>query len=66
MSSTFCSEKSVLNLIDYRANNLYPAKPGWVAQLAGLVDKFYTADSRQKVTSSRYIYLVLTIMYDVL
>jgi len=69
VASTFCPEQSVIHLIQYRANNLHPAKPGWVAQLAGLVDKFYSTETRpliriQMLTILKEIVLANLLAYE--
>jgi len=66
VASTFCPEQSVIHLITYRANGLHPAKPGWVSQLAGLVDKFYAMETRPLIRLKMLSVLRETVLANLL
>uniref|UniRef100_A0A7M4FAZ8 Tuberin n=1 Tax=Crocodylus porosus TaxID=8502 RepID=A0A7M4FAZ8_CROPO len=42
-------ESSVLNLITYRAQSIYPAKDGWIHNLQLLMERFFRNESRSVV-----------------
>ncbi|XP_019368284.1 PREDICTED: tuberin isoform X2 [Gavialis gangeticus] len=42
-------ESSVLNLITYRAQSIYPAKDGWIHNLQLLMERFFRNESRSAV-----------------
>ncbi|XP_040604200.1 tuberin isoform X6 [Mesocricetus auratus] len=42
-------ESSLLNLISYRAQSIYPAKDGWIQNLQLLMDRFFRSECRSAV-----------------
>ena len=54
-------EQSVINLLSYRANEIYPTKQGWITTLNELMGKYFRHDKRSSIRLK-----VLAIMMDVL
>jgi tuberous sclerosis protein 2 len=42
-------EESVINLITYRANDIYTTKPGWINAMSDLLEKYFSKDTRPTV-----------------
>jgi len=47
--SDLCPEQSVLHLLKYRSEHLFPAREGWIEKLEQLMERFYERDVRQAV-----------------
>ena len=54
-------EHSVLNLLSYRSNEIYPTKQGWIATLNELMEKYFRQETRSSIRVR-----VLAILVDVL
>ena len=42
-------EQSVINLLTYRSNEIYPTKQGWIAMLNEMMEKYYRLEKRSSI-----------------